>query len=128
MSDISDILRDAAVAALQIPKLETMELWNGREGLAMMFRYQKARGVQPATFTVRGTFDLTLEPTVTEVWDAVAFRDHYGKIAYQSSSIHPSAIRSHGDAICHLGLSIEVVRPISLRQILHEHQLRAWRM
>jgi hypothetical protein len=33
-------------------------------------------------------------------------------------------IRSHGDAIRELGLSAEVVRPVSLQQILIENRFR----
>ncbi|KAF6810342.1 hypothetical protein CSOJ01_06413 [Colletotrichum sojae] len=121
---ISDMLRGAAAAALRMPKLETMELWTGRCGLAMLFRYQKARGMQPAIITVRGTFDLALDPAVTKAWDAVASRDRGGEVVCQSSLIDPRTILSQGDAICQLGLSIEVIRPVSLQQILHEHHLR----
>jgi len=46
-------------------------------------------------------------------------------VVVETSSIDPSGIRSHGDAILQLGLSLEVVRPVSLRQILTEHKFEA---
>ncbi|KEY65638.1 hypothetical protein S7711_07887 [Stachybotrys chartarum IBT 7711] len=125
VADINGLLRGAAAAALNMPKLETLELWNGREGLAMLFRYQGPRDRQPAIITVRGTFELVLGSAVTQAWDAVARRHGHDRVVVQSSSIKPSRIRCHGDAICQLELLTEVIRPISLRQILNEHELRA---
>lgn len=45
------MLPDAAAAAMEMPNLETLELWNGREGLAMLFRYQGGPGTgnQPSS-------------------------------------------------------------------------------
>ncbi|KAF4963614.1 hypothetical protein FSARC_8399 [Fusarium sarcochroum] len=123
--DINNMLRDAAAAALKMPRLDTMELWNGRRGVAMLFRYQRAQDGQPAIITLRGTSKLTLGITVTHVWDVVAHRHCHGKVVVQSSLIDPDGIRCHGDAIRQLGLSTEVARPVSLRQILSEHRFRA---
>ncbi|EFY84131.1 hypothetical protein MAC_09826 [Metarhizium acridum CQMa 102] len=120
-SEINNMLRDAAAAALKMPRLGTMELWNGRRGVAMLFRYQRARNGQSVIMTVRGTSDFSLGVAATEAWDMVARRHRHGRVVVQTSSIDPDVIRCHGDAILHLGLSTEVVRPVSLRQILSEH-------
>ncbi|GKT48901.1 uncharacterized protein ColSpa_09082 [Colletotrichum spaethianum] len=125
VADINEMLQDAAAAALKMPKLETMELWNGRKGMAMLFRYQKARDGQSAIITMRRTFELALGSSVTQAWDEVASRHRHGRVIVQSSSIDPGTIRCHGDAICQLELSTEVIRPVSLRQILDEHERRA---
>ncbi|KPM39701.1 hypothetical protein AK830_g6876 [Neonectria ditissima] len=121
-ANIDGMLLDAATVVLKMPKLETMEIWNGREGLAVLFRYQASRAGQPAVITLRGTFKLALRPAVARAWIAVA-GEH--RVVVRSSSVDASIIRSHGDAICHLGLSAHVVRPVSLRQILKEHRARA---
>ncbi|KAK9439890.1 hypothetical protein VB005_04505 [Metarhizium brunneum] len=124
-SDINNMLRDAAAAALKMPRLDTMELWNGRWGVAMLFRYQRARNGQSAIITVRGTSVFSLGVAATEAWDMVARQHRHGRVVVQTSSIDPCAIRCHGDAIRHLGLSADVVRPVSLQQILSEHDLQA---
>lgn len=124
-SDINNMLRDAAAAALKMPRLDTMELWNGRRGVAMLFRYQRARNGQSVIITVRGTSDFSLGVAATEAWDMVARRHRHGRVVVQTSWIDPRAIRCHGDAIRHLGLSTDVVRPVSLQQILSEHDLQA---
>jgi hypothetical protein len=123
--DINNMLRDAAAATLKMPRLDTMELWNGRRGVAMLFRYQRAQSGQPAIITVRGTSRIALGITVTQAWDMVAHCHSHGKVVVQTSWIDPDGIRCHGDAIRQLGLSTEVARPVSLQQILSEHQFRA---
>lgn len=123
---INNMLQNAADTALKMPRLNIMELWNGRKGVAMLFRYQRAReDGQPAIITIRGTSELALGTTVMEAWDMVAYRHCHSKVVIQTSSIDPNGIRCHGDAICHLGLLTEVTRPVSLRQILSEHRSHA---
>ncbi|RFN47635.1 pranc domain protein [Fusarium flagelliforme] len=119
--DINRMLHNAAEVALQMPKLDAMEIWNGRRGVAMVFRYERSRDRQPAMITVRGTWDLNPSPAVKRAWGRVANET----VAVESSLVDPSLIQSHGDAIRELGLLAEVIRPVSLRQILIEHQLRA---
>ncbi|KAF5611876.1 PRANC domain protein [Fusarium subglutinans] len=121
---VSDMLQNAAYTALKMPRLNVMELWNGRKGVAMLFRYQRPReDGEPAVITVRGTSELALETTVVEAWDLVAYRHGHSKVAIQTSSIDPNEIKSHGDAICQLGLLTEVTRPVSLRQIINENSV-----
>ncbi|KAF5969931.1 hypothetical protein FBULB1_9921 [Fusarium bulbicola] len=37
---VNKMLQNAAATALRMPRLRIMELWNGRKGVAMLFRYQ----------------------------------------------------------------------------------------
>ncbi|KAF4451877.1 PRANC domain protein [Fusarium austroafricanum] len=113
--DINNMLRDAAAAALKMPRLDTIELWNGRRGVAMLFRYQRAQDRQSAIITVRETSELAPGIPVMQAWDAVAYRHRHGKVVVQTSLIDPDGIRCHGDAIRQLGLSTEVTRLVSLR-------------
>ncbi|WXC46157.1 hypothetical protein QX201_005847 [Fusarium graminearum] len=114
--DINNMLQSAAAAALKMPSLDTLEIWNGRRGLAMVFQYKK----KPAILTIRGTWELELAPEVRRAWDAVAHEE----VVVQRSLIDLDKIRSHGDAIRELGLSAEVVRPVSLQQILIENRFQ----
>ncbi|KAF5970200.1 PRANC domain-containing protein [Fusarium coicis] len=123
---VNSMLQNAAATALRMPRLNIMELWNGRKGVAMLFRYQRVReDGQSAIITIRGTSELVLGTAVVEAWDMVAYRHCHSKVAIQTSSIDPNEIRGHGDAICHLGLLTEVTRPVSLRQIINEHRSHA---
>ncbi|KAF5002822.1 hypothetical protein FGRMN_76 [Fusarium graminum] len=123
--DIDNMLRDAAAAALNMSRLDTMELWNGRRGVAMLFRYQRAQDGKSAIITVRGTSEIALGVIVKQAWDKVAHQHCHGKVVIQTSLIDPDGIRCHGDAILQLGLSTEVVRPVSLQQILNENRFEA---
>jgi len=123
--ELDDMLRSAAAATTKMPNLETMEIWNGEKGLAMLFRYQRAELGRPATITLRGTWELTLRPNVIQAWDSVALR-HYGQghVIVKELLDVGTCVKSHGDAIRYLKLSRPVIRPVSLRQIQMEHIIR----
>ncbi|KAF5022621.1 hypothetical protein F66182_5336 [Fusarium sp. NRRL 66182] len=53
---IDALLQAAAVAALRMPRLETMEIWNGQKGLAALFQYRVIRGSQQTRILWRGTW------------------------------------------------------------------------
>jgi hypothetical protein len=46
--EIGAMLQAAAATAIKMPQLETMEIWNGRKGLAALFTYQAFRDIQQA--------------------------------------------------------------------------------
>lgn len=120
------MLEAAAAAAMKMPSLRTMEIWTGREGLAMLFRYESAWDRKPAVITCRGSLELDLRHGVVEAWEDVVRRNGrgYGLVIVKELLGADTVLKSHGDAINHLKLSIPVVRPVSLRQILLEHRMR----
>ncbi|OAL25434.1 hypothetical protein AYO20_10468 [Fonsecaea nubica] len=120
--EIGVMLQAAAAAAMKMPRLETMEIWNGRQGSAALFKYQVFHDRQEATITWRGTWQLTMEPSLIQAWEVVVGR--YGGYRLNSvpESLHEAAIKSHADAIHHLMLSSPVIRPISLQQIQREQK------
>ncbi|KAF7915887.1 uncharacterized protein EAE98_010967 [Botrytis deweyae] len=121
-AELDDMLQAAAAAATNMPNLETMEIWNGEKGLAMLFRYQRNKRGQPAVVTCRGTWELTLRPLVIQAWDSVSLKHcGQGNVIIKELLDISDSIKSHGDAIRHLELSKPVVRPASLRQIQMMH-------
>jgi hypothetical protein len=120
--DIGAMLQAAAAAAMQMPQLETMEIWNGRKGLAALFKYQAFRDIQEARITWRGTWKLTIEPSIIQAWEAVVHRHDGWRFNLVEERLDEAAIKSHGDAIHDLMLSSEVIRPISLQQIQIEQK------
>lgn len=124
-TELDNMLQAAAAAAMNMPNLKTMEIWNGEKGLAMLFKYQRAERGQPAVITWRGTWKLTLRPFVIEAWDSVALKHCRQEHIIVKGFLEAGAcIKSHGDAISHLKLSKPVIRPVSLRQIQMEHIVR----
>lgn len=122
---VDDMLLAAADAASRMPSLETMEIWNGREGLAGLFRYRSARGGRTAGISWRGTWGLALGEDVIQAWENVANMYRRGGLVVVKEEVMDAAkIRFHGDAIHHLGLEAQVVRPVSLYQMRMERDIR----
>ncbi|KAF7546571.1 hypothetical protein G7046_g9263 [Stylonectria norvegica] len=115
-NNVTELLEAAAGAAMRMPKLKTMEIWNGRKGLAVLFKYQS----QPPMLTWRGTFRFTMPSSVIEAWEKVSQRYHGCGCAVIEEHLLRDLIKSHGDAIHHLKHSQPVLRPVSLYQIRTE--------
>lgn len=120
--EIGAMLQAAAAAALKMPQLETMEIWNGRKGLAALFKYQAFRNTQQATIIWRGTWTLAMDPSTIEAWEAVVHQYNGWELNLVQERLDEAAIKSHGDAIHYLMLSSQVIRPISLQQIRIEQK------
>ncbi|KAI0453696.1 hypothetical protein F5B21DRAFT_515270 [Xylaria acuta] len=104
--EIGAMLRVAAAAAIKMPRLGTIEIWNGRKGLTTLFKYQAFRDIQQALIT----------------WRAVVHQYDGWRLNLVQERLDEAAIKSHGDAIHYLGLSSQVIRPISLQQIRIEQK------
>jgi hypothetical protein len=124
-TEIDNMLRAAAAAAMKMPNLEITEIWNGRVGLAMLFRYQLAGGGRPAVITLRGIWEFALRSPVIQAWEAVALKHcGHGSVIVKELLDAGAVVKCHGDAIHHLKLLTPVIRPVSLRQIQMEHTIR----
>ncbi|KAK0615870.1 hypothetical protein B0T17DRAFT_497191 [Bombardia bombarda] len=121
---IGAMLHAAAAAAMRMPRLETMEIWNGRKWLAAVFQYQTLRSARQATVTWRATWELTMEPSLIRAWEAVVHHrfDDSWSLGVVQQRLDTAAIKSHGDAIPCLRLSGHVIRPVSLQQIQMEQK------
>lgn len=69
------VLQAAAVVAAKMPRLETMEIWNGRKELAAVFKYQVFRNMQQATITWRATWEYTMDQSTIQAWEAVVHQE-----------------------------------------------------
>ncbi|TQN65782.1 hypothetical protein CSHISOI_09630, partial [Colletotrichum shisoi] len=122
--DVTGLLRSAAAAALSMPRLHTMVLWNGIEGTACKFSYRAESG--RASIAWRGTWDLGLEDEVVDAWGKVAHK----RTGLDLGVIHEPRIVEHVDCHAHaialLGLPGGVVDPISLLQMQRE-AVSSWR-
>ncbi|KAL7819776.1 hypothetical protein V8C26DRAFT_395173 [Trichoderma gracile] len=123
--EIVAMFEKAAAAAMKMPQLETMEIWNGRKGLAALFQYQVFHDRRQARITWRGTWELTMEPSLIQAWEALVQQRYPGwdqEIDVVHERLDQDVIKSHGDAIRHLMLSSQVIRPVSLQQIQVEQK------
>ena len=114
---INDLLHTVALVAMKMPRLKSMELWNGGVGFAGLFQCQILdRAVK---ITWRGTWNLLLEPFMLKAWQAVAFKRVHGKLEVTTEMLDV-VVASHRDALRHLRLLSTVAHPISLWQIQKE--------
>lgn len=115
--EAEELLLRAAAAARYMPSLRTMELWYGRRDEAFVFRYSVVD--RRAEIACAGTWSLALQPWVVKEWARVSGRElRVGPARVFCSSL----VKSHGDAIYHLGLRVEVVHPRSLTQMRREQK------
>lgn len=114
--EVCDLLHDAGVVALQMPRLRNLVVWNGAKGHASAFIYRRTSYCTYITW--RGTWDLEIGARVAEVWEKVAFK-HSLELRIDKQKIG-EAIESHGDAIHYLDLPCQVISPASVWQIRRE--------
>ncbi len=115
---INHLLQAAASTAHYMPKLKTMEIWNGLPRLAALFKYDFMSGYrsyrQRSVITWRATWRLPLQDQTIKAWEALI---HSDRIDVVYEMIKSEEIMSHADAIVSLKLPEMVIRPVSLRQI-----------
>ena len=122
---IGALLQAAAMAALKMPRLETMEIWNGKKGLAALFQYRVVRNThtQSAGILWKGTWEYDITPSVLQAWEAVG---HVHAASWRldvvQEQVEEAAIQSHGDALHHLKLCGQAIRSVSLHQIRGEQK------
>ncbi|KAH6627960.1 hypothetical protein F5144DRAFT_535991 [Chaetomium tenue] len=119
---IEAVLQAAAAAAMKMPRLETMEIWNGRRGVAALFQYQALCRQEQARIVWRATWRLALERCAIQAWEAVMHQYAGRKLDLVQEQLDGAVVKSHGDAIHMLRLSHPVIRPISLWQIQREQE------
>ncbi|KAK3298914.1 uncharacterized protein B0H64DRAFT_85584 [Chaetomium fimeti] len=122
-TEIEAVLQAAAAAAMKMPRLETMEIWNGRKGLTALFRYQALRDIRKAVIMWRSTWKLAMGPSTIQAWEVVMHQYGGWRLDLVQEQLDEALIKSHGDAIQHLMLPSQVIRPISLRQIQMEQKV-----
>ncbi|KAF6835352.1 hypothetical protein CPLU01_04432 [Colletotrichum plurivorum] len=129
---VAALLRSAATAALSMPKLQNMVIWNGKRDEACKFQYSieksSENGRPAATITWKGTWNFILDPEgdVVRDWDAVAAKTDCEHLHIQTEPRITAVVNSHAHAIRLLGLPTEVIDPSSLWQIEKEMET-SWR-
>ena len=117
---IEHLLSSAAGAVKKMPKLQTLELWNGGKGHAALFRYN-SNSRRQAKILWRANWHFELQGLVVKKWQNMAYANDVGHLQIENELLTPSQIRSHAEAILILGLEIEVACPESIQQIHREH-------
>lgn len=120
-SEFASFLSNASSFPQKMKQLERLILWNSKPGEACAVIYQRDRSAQQATLIRRGTWHFELDDEVVESWKNVN-PDFLLRIEHEQLQ---AAVKGTGDAIYHLGLSGEVIDPISARQLRQEEFVRS---
>lgn len=123
-AEISAMLEAAAAAATKMPLLRVMEIWNGRRGLAALFKYRLLEDARQSTVTWKSTWESTVTPFVLRGWEAVARQRGSRGMKFVEERLDEADIQSHDDAVYYLRMSnLAFILPVSLQHIEMEQKM-----
>ncbi|EWZ36589.1 hypothetical protein FOZG_10582 [Fusarium oxysporum Fo47] len=111
------LFQTAAQVALNMPKLQTLTMWQGERREACAFTYRR----KYSSIHWQGTRDLKLESQTIKAWEKVTVK-YAERVLTVDKSLFMEDITSHGDAVHYLGLH-HVVDSVSLQQIRAENRV-----
>ncbi|KAM0563174.1 hypothetical protein ACHAPJ_000890 [Fusarium lateritium] len=109
--DINNLLRAAARAVQKMPNLQLLELWNGKEKQACVFRYRVAASVSEITWL--GTHVDTLDRQVIEAWNETSMACGRSDLRASASRLNSEEIVSAGTVLRYLDLRNQIMHPVS---------------
>ncbi|RFU32270.1 hypothetical protein B7463_g4081, partial [Scytalidium lignicola] len=114
-ADYNQLIQTAALAAQRMPQLEVMELWNGGEGYACIFRYE--RRINQPRIQLLSTWLGQLGTQEKESWRIVA-SEHSDYHELQTEQIHLETDLMEGyiSVLSYLVLKGRLLNAISLQQ------------
>ncbi|KAM0255675.1 hypothetical protein ACHAQJ_005519 [Trichoderma viride] len=118
--EINGMLQAAGEAALAMPMLQTLEIWNGGVGHAAIFEYHGERGEAAISWT--STWDLFINPHVIDAWQRVGYKNHHCETLSVERRPIPNAqdIRRYVDVIELLRTRRHVISRQSLDELRYE--------
>lgn len=113
----NELLQAAARAAMRMPKLRVMELWDRRGQDAAVFRYRATD--RKSVISWLGTWEVTLMPETLEAWRNVVSQRGGGTHSLQAEvgSFPHSDAREKGFVFKHLELKDRILHDVSIRQV-----------
>lgn len=122
---IGDLLRAAANAALQMPSLQQLEIWNQSQKVDFMciFTYQRHGNDGYPTITLSNTWGYELKPDVVSSWNKVAEKYEHHQVTVWERDLDLEGLDSNtcGAVVSYLQLRRLVLHPVSMCQIMCEH-------
>lgn len=115
---INQLLHAAGDAALNMPKLRVMELWNAHQGEAAVFRYQQ-KPFNTVELAWSSSWDFFLDAKVVAHWEKVALEHGCRELSTISDRIE-APLAGPGSVLKYLHLRHRILNPLSLWQIQQE--------
>ncbi|KAI1419382.1 hypothetical protein F5Y12DRAFT_793975 [Xylaria sp. FL1777] len=126
-STINALLQAAANAALQMPNLRLLEIWNYDKDLdfVYIFQYRRFGSNGCPTITSSNTWGYNLEPHVVSSWSNVSNKHGGRDIRVQEQDIDLEGLcsKSYGSVVNHLQLRRLVLQPVSRCQLIWEAEI-----
>ena len=123
---IDKLLRAAACAALQMPKLRVLEIWNSRQGRASFFRYTDSREDGPLlewAYTAGTAAPHRVSERVMRAWQAVADKYKRGHpLRLRVCRKRRGNIRSHVSLVRDLETAPYMLTPQSYHRVQREER------
>ncbi|KAL7927153.1 hypothetical protein ACQKWADRAFT_279674 [Trichoderma austrokoningii] len=120
--EINEMLQAAGEAALAMPMLQTLEIWNGTVGYAAIFAYHVERGEAVISWT--GTWDLVFTPYIIDVWRRVGYKNHRcEKLGVEKRLIeNVNDVRGYVDVVKMLRTKKHVISRQSMDELRYEFE------
>lgn len=117
---IDALLGAAAGAAMEMPKLRTMEIWNSESGVACVFLYRRAGTNGRPTITFSDSWGHNLASSVYRGWEKVAKRHSTNELCVELWSLPMEYYSSRSSVISILKLRRLVLNQVSFFQLQWE--------
>lgn len=115
-SPVNDLLLAAAMAAMKVPKLELMEIWNAKDRKAGIFRYDATAAFTKITWQC--TADLSLSKDVQMAWGKVADAHTLRELSVEYVQ-RPRSVKHIGSALTYM--MSDVLHPVSAYRMQQRH-------
>ncbi|KXH43401.1 hypothetical protein CSAL01_05193 [Colletotrichum salicis] len=113
---IKTLLLLAALAACRMSKLELMEIWNGRNGQASLFRYKVSTVL--AEITWKSTHgDAIVDDDVVKAWEATARVHGRSDLRSSVTRLEDDRYRYYGSLLPHLESKEHFIHEVSAAQM-----------
>ncbi|KAM0432968.1 hypothetical protein ACHAPT_004673 [Fusarium lateritium] len=119
-SHINKLLCAAARAANKMPKLRLLELWDGAEGKASVFRYCIVHKV--AEILWLSTITPKIGQQVVNTWTSVAVAQGQSDVRVSTQALDSEEILSAGTVLRYLYLREQILHPVSGYRIAWEQE------
>ncbi|KAK3934920.1 hypothetical protein QBC46DRAFT_324280 [Diplogelasinospora grovesii] len=121
--DLGNLLVAAGRAASFMPKLVSMEIWNGGEGNACIFRYRNAAGERPRIIlSTNWGSHVELDYDVIQCWANMPRHGQHLIAEVIPLPLRRNVMRTYAHIIHHLKLRYDVLDPISHYQVYWENE------
>jgi hypothetical protein len=116
-----ELLEHMSLVVQNMPKLKTMELWDGGYEYAILFRYELDDN--SATLTWKSTPKIDLEEGIIEAWKTAALNHSRKGLTVVQESLDGALVTSHASAISKLALKVPILSVGALEQMEIEASL-----